>query len=373
MPDKHKIHVYMMGSAPSLKGGMSSVVKQLLQHDWGTEMDICYIATHMSGSAAKRCCLFIKGYLHILFLMIFQRKKIDILYLHMSYKGSFTRKYLIYKLANAFGKKVIIHLHGSEFRQYYEYSPSIRKQRICELFESSERVIVLGEYGRRFVRSIAPKASIEVIHNAVAIPNQIAVWNTQEVQLLYLGILIPRKGVRDLIDAMHILKEREPENPRNIRLVIGGTGDEMAALQEQCRLLHLEKCIDFVGWVDGEIKKKLLQSSQCLILPSYNEGLPVAVLEALSYGVPVVSTDVGSICDAVRDGIDGHLIKPHEPEQIADAIADVIENKERWSEYSRQARKIAEQVFNETEFFEKVKEIVVSAVYGGKTNDSATD
>ena len=55
MPDKHKIHVYMMGSAPSLKGGMSSVVKQLLQHDWGTEMDICYIATHMSGSAAKRC------------------------------------------------------------------------------------------------------------------------------------------------------------------------------------------------------------------------------------------------------------------------------------------------------------------------------
>ena len=64
MSDKRKIHVYMMGSQPSVKGGMSSVVKQLLQHDWGTEMDIRYIATHMSGSAAKRCCLFIKSYLN---------------------------------------------------------------------------------------------------------------------------------------------------------------------------------------------------------------------------------------------------------------------------------------------------------------------
>ena len=134
MSDKRKIHVYMMGSQPSVKGGMSSVVKQLLQHDWGKDMDIRYLSTHISGSVLKRCCVFAKSYLYLLLLLIFRGREIDVLYLHMSYKGSFSRKYLIYKLADAFGKKVILHLHGSEFRQYYEGSEPARKQRIRELY-----------------------------------------------------------------------------------------------------------------------------------------------------------------------------------------------------------------------------------------------
>ena len=162
MPDKQMVHVYMMGSAPSLRGGMSSVVKQLLQHDWGGEIDIHYIVTHASGTAAKRCGLFIKSYLYLLFLLLFQRKKIDILYLHMSYKGSFLRKFLIYKLAHFFGKKVILHLHGSEFRQYYDNADVGRKKRICELLEGCSRVIVLGEYWHRFVQSIAPEQRLKL-------------------------------------------------------------------------------------------------------------------------------------------------------------------------------------------------------------------
>ncbi|MGN0314566.1 MAG: glycosyltransferase family 4 protein [Fusicatenibacter sp.] len=366
MSEQAKIHVYMMGSAPSLRGGMSSVVKQMLQHDWGAELEIRYIATHAAGSAAKRCFLFAKSYLYLLFLLLFQNKKVDILYLHMSYKGSFTRKYLIYRMAHVFGKKVIVHLHGSEFRNYYENSSSSRKQRICELFEGSACVIALGDYWSRFIHSIAPTASVEVVWNAVAIPEQIVSWNNQTIQLLYLGVLIPRKGVRDLIDAMQILKDRGLTDAKNIRLVIGGTGDEMTALQEQCRILHLEEEIVFAGWMDGELKKKLLQESQCLILPSYNEGLPVAILEALSYGIPVVSTDVGSIREAVLEGINGHLVKSHAPEKIADAVWDIVGEKEKWLFYSQGARTTAEQSFDETIFFRKIKKIFCSVAIGGK-------
>ena len=366
MSDRRKIHVYMMGSRPSVKGGMSSVVKQLLQHDWGTDMDIHYISTHVSGSVMKRCCLFVKSYLYLLLLLIFRRRKIDILYLHMSYKGSFTRKYLIYKLADAFGKKVILHLHGSEFRQYYEGAETARKRRIRELFEGSERVIVLGEYWCEFIHSIAPKTVIDVIQNAVSIPEDTVLWNDLSVQLLYMGVLIPRKGVKDLIDAMGILDGRGLIGLRNVKLVIGGTGDEMEQLKNQCRELQLEHCIEFAGWVDGEAKKKLLRSSQCLILPSYNEGLPVAILEALSYGVPVVSTDVGSIRDAVQEGISGHLVPLHAPEKIAQAIVEIIDRKENWLCYSGQARRIAIQTFNETVFFDRIEGIIHSVVYGGR-------
>ena len=69
-----------------------------------------------------------------------------------------------------------------------------------------------------------------------------------------MGVLIPRKGVKDLIDAMGILDGRGLIGLRNIKLVIGGTGDEMDLLKEQCRELQLEHCIDFAGWVDGEAK-----------------------------------------------------------------------------------------------------------------------
>lgn len=366
MADKQKIHICMMGSKPSVRGGMSSVVMQQLQHDWGHDIDIQYIATHVSGSSAKRCFIFVKSYLHLLFLLIFQSKKVDILYLHMSYKGSFSRKFLIYKLACFFGKKIILHLHGSEFRQYYENADAGRKKRICELLEGSSRVIVLGEYWHSFIQSIAPRAAIEVIQNAVAIPDEMTSWNEQAVQLLYLGVLIPRKGVKDLLDAMRILYDQGLVSIRNIRLVVGGSGDELASLQEQCRKLHLEKYVKFAGWVDGEAKKKLLRTSQCLILPSYNEGLPVAILEALSYGVPVVSTDVGSIRDAVQEDISGHLVPLHAPEKIAQAIADIIDEKENWLCYSGQARRMAIQTFNEAVFFDKIERIIHSVVYGGR-------
>lgn len=366
MSDRQKIQIYMMGSKPSVKGGMSSVVRQMLQHDWGNDIDIQYIGTHVSGSALKKCCLFAKSYLYLLYIFMFHRQKANLLYLHMSYKGSFTRKYLIYKLAAAFGKKVIVHLHGSEFWQYYEAANHARKQRICELFEGSEKVIVLGDYWYHRIHSIAPKASIEVIRNAVTIPEETAAWNDKNIQLLYLGVLIPRKGVKDLIDAMGILNERRMIRFKNLKLVIGGTGEAMTALQQQCKAQQLEEFVDFVGWVDGDGKNRLLQSSQCLILPSYNEGLPVAILEALSYGVPVVSTDVGSIREAVLEGVNGHLVSKHAPQEIADAISDIIASEDGWRHYSHQARNLAEQKFNETLFFEKVKAIICSAVNGGK-------
>ena len=92
----------------------------------------------------------------------------------------------------------------------------------------------------------------------------------------------------------------------------------------------------------------------------------MAILEALSFGVPVVSTDVGSIREAVEDGCNGHLIPKHAPDHIAAAVLDIIKDPLRWQEYSRAARQTAVRKFNETEFFERIKTIVTSAVNGGK-------
>ena len=82
--------------------------------------------------------------------------------------------------------------------------------------------------------------------------------------------------------------------------------------------------------------------------------------------MPVVSTDVGSIRDAVREGVSGHLVLPHAPAEIASAIEDITEQKEKWLRYSGQARSLAVQNFNETLFFGRIETIIRSVADGGK-------
>lgn len=74
---------------------------------------------------------------------------------------------------------------------------------------------------------------------------------------------------------------------------------------------------------------------------------------------------MGSIREAVIEGKNGHLVHKNAPEEIADAIGDMIDNEAVWLAYSRQARKIAEQTFNENVFFEKIEKIIHSAVKEG--------
>ncbi|MGL5693422.1 MAG: hypothetical protein ACRCXA_05040, partial [Peptostreptococcaceae bacterium] len=105
--------VLMIGSDISVKGGISSVVKQLLGHKWSDDIEIKYIPTHIEGSTVSKIKFFINSINAIIKSII--RENIDLLHIHMSYKGSFYRKYMIFKLGKYFNKRVIIHLHGSEF------------------------------------------------------------------------------------------------------------------------------------------------------------------------------------------------------------------------------------------------------------------
>ena len=125
--------------------------------------------------------------------------------------------------------------------RYYGLLMEKIKSGSSEYVSGSESLLI--DLSSCYKESLSPK--IEVIQNAVAIPDEMASWNDRSLQLLYLGVLIPRKGVQDLLDAMEILNNRGTLRLRNIRLIVGGTGDEMAALQAQCRRLHLEEYVEF--------------------------------------------------------------------------------------------------------------------------------
>ena len=91
-----KRNVVMIGSAISVRGGMSQVVQQILKHDWGADYEIRYLESHALGSVLKRCIVFCSAYLKLLLLLLLRNRQVDLFHLHMSYKGSFWRKYLLH-------------------------------------------------------------------------------------------------------------------------------------------------------------------------------------------------------------------------------------------------------------------------------------
>lgn len=345
--------VLMVGNHPSAKGGITSVISQLLQHDWDADgIEMTFIPTYIEAGALKKSMFFAAAYLKICSAMLFDRP--DVVHMHMSYKGSFRRKYLIHKLCRRFGVRDVVHLHGSEFQKWYDASDEGMQAKIRTLLRESSAFLVLGEKWNRTIREIEPKTHTVVVSNTVHIPPARVHWDGGRKQILFLGVLIKRKGVHDLLDAVHLLVQEG--RAQDMQFVIAGSGEEEHALRQQCTALGLDGCVTFAGWTDSEKKRALLEQSHLLVLPSYNEGLPIAILEAISYGMPVVSTDVGDITAAVREDENGYVVQPGDVRGLAERICRVFTSREGYQKLSEGSRALAEAEFSDTTYFEKMKQ-----------------
>ena len=349
-PTRNKIRVLMCSSARTEKGGMNSVIDQLMDHDWGDEFEFTYLATHISGNPVKKSLFFARSYLRLKKLI--KKNTFDIIHIHMSYKGSFFRKYYVTKLCKKNSKKVIIHLHGSEFKDFYYSGDENRKAKIQELFNLADVTIVLGESWREFITSISPKANVVIVNNAVKIPDIDEKKPHERVTFLFLVALIKRKGVMDLLQAT---KQLVNEGVTSFKVLIAGSGAEEQSLKSYVTENSLSNFVDFLGWVENDDKPGLFEKSDVLVLPSYNEGLPIAILEAMSYGLPIISTNVGSISEAVENDKNGYLFFPGNVDDMHDGMKQLVLSKDKWNVYSKNSRKYAINKFSEDVYFNKME------------------
>lgn len=343
----------MIGNHPSVKGGITSVISQMLKNDWNkVGVSMKFIPTFIEVDIVRKSLYFVLAYMKILWSLLFFKP--DILHIHMSYKGSFRRKYLVHKLCKAFCVKDIIHLHGSEFKRFYMESNDKNKAKIRTLLRECHYMIVLGDEWNKKIKDIEPLTKTVVISNTVRIPQETVRWNDECFQVLFLGVLIERKGVHDLLNAIALMKK---DGLDNVKFVIAGTGVEEENLMRQCNELELGNYVEFTGWITSQRKVDLLKQSQMLVLPSYNEGLPIAILEAISYGLPVVSTNVGDIAAAVLDGKNGYLIEPADVNGLANAMRNIMTDKEQYTLMSKASRRLAEVKFSDEKYFDLIKKI----------------
>jgi glycosyltransferase involved in cell wall biosynthesis len=198
---------------------------------------------------------------------------------------------------------VLLHLHGGDFDRFYDECPSAAQSLVRELFARAACIATPSQRAASWVRSIVPGA------HALCLPNPVALQAAQEGPrpnlVLFLGRLHAAKGIFDLLDAVSQLRAAVPD----VRLVCAGDGERIAVARYAERL-GIADAVKFTGWVGPSGKRALLESAAVYALPSYAEGMPVSLLEAMAAGVPVVASPVGGIPEVVVDGVGGFLAAP---------------------------------------------------------------
>lgn len=319
-------------------GGVSTVLECYDKYFDGLR----HIPTWKYTNPLNKAWYFFYHWLEMILLLAFDRR-LKIVHIHTAAGASFQRKIIMARTARFFGKKVILHMHAADFVEYYNASP--KKEWIIKNIKACDRLIVLSPQWREFFIRVGIEGSKIIILNNIVTPpseNVLAERKTlcrdmkPAVRFLFLGWLGKRKGIWDLLD---VLIAHHEELKGRFMLRFGGNEFE----DEIKRLIadnHLEDIAQFEGWVNGNKKEQLLEWANCFILPSYNEGLPISILEAMSYGMPIISTPVGGITEVVKDGVNGIIVEPGNKEQIWQAIKYYIDYPQKIEEEGKKSLEI---------------------------------
>lgn len=238
------------------------------------------------------------------------------------------------------------------------------KKKLTQLAYRNTKVIAVGEMVKKNLTEYfgIPEEQVYVIHNAVKpFDGKIA-----PVEILYkerangnvlignIGRLSEQKGVTYFIEAAEITAKTHPE----ARFIIVGDGEEREKLYAQVKAKSLQDRVVFLGYRNDI--QNVMSQLDFVVLSSLWEGLPLTPIEAYSVGKTVIGTAVDGTTEIIRDGVDGYLVEPRNPMQLAEKMNELIENPEMWDNMGIQAIKRYQDEFS----FEKLSERYI-AFYEG--------
>lgn len=286
------------------------------EHGLFERRDVTYVATHCDGTARDKALRALRAWLEFTGMLL--RGRVALLHVHLNSDASFWRKALFVVPAIFFGVPYVLQVHCGAFPEFYRTRCSPRAQRFVRwLLRRASAVIALSEASRQSLGFIDPKLEVLAIPNPVEIPAWRAPLTEGPPTVLFLGMVREAKGAFDLLRAWPAVREAIPD----ARLVLGGAGDLERAREMAREHGHP---LETPGWVLGEEKAGLLRRAWVLALPSHWEAMPMAVLEAMAAGVPVVASRVGGIPGVVVDGKTGLLVEPRDVNALGEALARIL-------------------------------------------------
>ena len=325
-----RVRVLQLGPALDVMGGVSTV-EQLICDYLPTYANIRHVATTHDRSWPARFVTF--GRAAFTLSRALESLEPTVVHIHFSSRGSTLRKLLLARIVINSRYPLILHAHGGFFDQFHRGLPPVLRRLVNRTLQQANVVLVLSSQWREFyIREceLAP-SQVMVLPNPVRVPARIVDrTNRREVKFIHLAKLGQGKGSFDLVKAFLSLP---PELRARARLVLAGNGEVEATRRQAAG----EERISVLSWVDPAERDRLLAESDVFVLPSYVEGVPMSLLEAMAAGLPSITTPVGGIPDVFTSGAEGLLVKPGDQAQLTDAMARLIRDESFRLEAGRRA------------------------------------
>jgi glycosyltransferase involved in cell wall biosynthesis len=349
MQTRLRSRIVMLGAGPQTRGAVATLVAAYRAHGLFERWPIDYIATSSGEAPHRELAAYAKAARD--FALALVREPRSAVHVHVS-RQTFWRQAAFAAAALAARRPLVLQLHGTGFGA-----------EAAKLLGRAACVVVACEASRLWVRSVARNAHVVCVPPpAVAA----AAAGARPNVVLFLGRLEAAKGIYDLLDALAGVREAVPD----VRLVCAGDGDRAGVARYAARL-GIGDAVRFTGWVGPSGKRALLETAAAFVLASYDESLPMSLVEAMSAGVPPIVSPVGGIPEVVQDGVSGLFVAPGDRSSLARRLKRVLLDRAFAERIGAAARESARLRFSPARALARLEDIyaslgVVAPAHGGE-------
>ena len=346
-----KTKVCMIVQNKMVKGGIAAVVSGYYGSKLERDYDMIYVESYKDGGKLTKLFKGICGYFHFVKVLLVDRP--DIVHMHSSFGPSFYRSLPFIYMSSWAKKPMINHIHGSEFDKLYTNASERKKKLVRKAWGKCNRFIVLSESWKERFSEVIPNEKMTVIENYSIVKDGINRSQCHN-QVLFLGAINQMKGCYDMVDVTKRVAEVVPD----IKMVVAGAG-EIEQVKSKAIAGGVAEHFAFPGWVRGEQKEKLLKESDVFFLPSYTEGMPMSVLDAMGYGLPIVASNVGGIPRIVHEGENGFMREPGDTAGFAEAIIQIMTSDAMRINMGKQSMEIVKERYSLEKHIELLENVYV--------------
>ncbi len=336
------------------RGGIDRLMDELgavfAQSNLGN-IDIVFSASRGPGSIASAPFYFART----LFSLVARRLsgRVDVVHINLAQYGSAYRKMIVAWFCRRLRIPYIVHLHGSRFRQFWDGAPPWVDRALARLFSRAACTMVLGSVWADYVGKRAPDAASRIVLFPTATRDSAGRRTARKpgpVRILFSGKHGERKGTRELTAALGRLGR-----DADWRATLTGNG-EIDKTREAVARLGLEDRVSVPGWIDSDALDELLAEADILVLPSFDENLPLSVVEAFARGIAVVCTPVGALPDIVQHEVTGLLVQPGDVDGLVSALERLIGDPPLRERLGQNARALFEERLNLEQYAQRLAE-----------------
>lgn len=346
--------ILLLGPALENKGGMSESEKVIIENWKSEKFKLTLVATHQDGTSLAKIKVFLLAIAKYFYLLATEKPKI--IYIFFSVRASFYRKAIFIILSKLFFRKIVLHARGGELGEFYKNSSYPLRIFIKFTFLLADTRLVLGNEEKKTMDIITNKFDAKIIHNSINCPEYIATKKNKPKVISTLGRISSKKGTFDLLNAIPLIIKKIPD----VEFWLCGEGEEpsdMILAQKTIEQKQLKNNVKLLGWVSGEQKETVYLKSWIYVLPSHYEGMSRSILEAMSYGLPVVTTKINGTLDLVQNDVTGLLIDPGDYKGLADNIILLLNDDEKRLRMGNAGRNSVATNFNVNAKLKELEEI----------------